>query len=73
MKGFSKDYDVIFFFEDSGYISCAFLKKEWIGYQILGTSGQLSLFNSGYLSRFFRNEGLWIDWGIITDDSVKSV
>lgn len=71
----SEDYEVVFFLEDSGYISCALLKKEWLGYQILRTSGKLGLNNSGYLCSFFydNNESLWIDWGIITDDSIQSV
>lgn len=71
----SEDCDIVFFLEDSGYISCALLKKEWLGYQILRTSGKLSLHNSGYLCSFFQdnNNSLWIDWGIITDDTIKSV
>lgn len=70
-----KKYDVCFFFDDNGFISCALLKKEWIGYQKIRVSGKLSLSNSGYLCSFFRNgdEDMWIDWGIITDDSVTSV
>ena len=37
---FSENYEVVFFLEDNGYISCALLKNKWIGYQILRTSGK---------------------------------
>ena len=72
---FSENYEVVFFLEDNGYISCALLKNKWIGYQILRTSGKLNLYNPGYLCSFFYddNESLWIDWGIITDNSIQSV
>lgn len=72
---FLEDYEVIFFLEDGDYISCALLKNEWFGYQIVRTSGKLSLYNSGYLCSFFHDDGrnLWIDWGIITDGNIKSV
>lgn len=71
----SEDYDIIFFLEDNGYISCALLKEDWSGYQIIRTSGKLSLSNPGYLCSFFQdnNASLWIDWGVITDDSIRSV
>lgn len=39
------------------------------------TSGKLNLYNPGYLYSFFYddNESLWIDWGIVTDNSIQSV
>lgn len=72
---FSEDHEAVFFLDDSGYISCALLKHEWAGYKILRTSGKLSLYNSEYLCSFFYDDKdcWWIDWGIITDDSIKSV
>lgn len=71
---FLQDYEVIFFLEDNGYVSCALLKKELMGYKIIRTSGRLSISNPGYLCSFFgEDNSLWIDWGIVTDSSVKSV
>ena len=71
----AEDHEVVFFLEDDGGISCAVLKKKWSGYQILRTSGKLSLHAPGYLCSFFQDgeDRLWIDWGIITDDAIKGV
>lgn len=71
----SENRDIVFFLEDSGYISCSLLEKGWLGYQILRTSGKLNFYNSGYLCSFFRdnNDSHWIDWRVITDNTIKSV
>ena len=72
---FSNGREIIFFVDENGYISCALLKKELVGFKTLRISGKLLLYNSGYLCSFYDdgNERFWIDWGIITDGSLENV
>ena len=72
---FDENYAAIFFLDKSGYVSCALLKKEWTGYQILRISGKISLSNPGYLCSYYHDKGenRWFDWGIITDNQVISI
>lgn len=72
---FVKGREIIFFVDENGYISCALLKKELVGFKTLRISGKLLLSNSEYLCSFYNdgNERFWIDWGIITDGSLEKV
>ena len=72
---FEKDRYLLFYFDKEGYISCAVVKKNVIGYQILRTSGKFTLETTRYLCSFYEDlvENKWIDWGIITDDAIEYV
>ena len=71
----SDDYVVCFYLEDNAAISCVLLKNTQLGYKTIRTSGKLGLAFPGPLCSFFNegDESLWLDWGIISDDSIKSV
>lgn len=70
-----KNIEAVYFLDADGYISCALLKKTWSGYQTLRTSGKQSLLYSSYLCSYYRDgeESRWLDWGIITDESVERI
>ena len=72
---FKTDRYLVFYFDKEGYISCAVIKKNLIGYQVLRTSGRLTLETKGYLCSFYKDKGenQWLDWGIITDSTIENV
>ena len=74
-ENFEKNRFLVFFLDGNGYVSCAIIKKEWSGYQIIRTSGKLIPENPNYLCSFYkeRGENRWLDWGIIVNDHINGI
>lgn len=72
---FEKNRYLVFYFDKEGYLNCAVIKKDLIAYQILRTSGRLTLETTRYLCSFYEDQGdnKWVDWGIITDRTIECV
>lgn len=72
---FEKNRHLLFYFDKEGYISCAVIKKNVVGYQILRTSGRFTLETTRYLCSFYEDQGdiKWVDWGIVADDTIEYV
>lgn len=69
------DISVVFYVDQHGKYECAILKKYFLGYQIIGYSGSLSMDTDTYLygSFLYDKKKLDICWGMLADDSITEV
>lgn len=67
---------IIFYLNNYGNIMCALIKKSMCFYKILGYSGEMPLQSSDQASivySYFREEEIWINWGVVFDDTIKTI
>lgn len=66
---------LVFFMDETGFVSCAVIEKNLVSYDVLRISGKMLPTDTNYICSSFLNEGnrRWIDWGIITDENIVTV